>query len=69
MLQEEHGCAHILRAGLAIRDDLARTVLQRPRSTPVQPQCTKGRLGSGAVLPKQERHLLFTLATQPSWGR
>eukprot|EP00435_Cladocopium_sp_Y103_P020897 s662_g5.t1 len=41
---EEHGCAHILRAGLAIRDDAARAVLQRPRSVRVQPQCTKGHL-------------------------
>lgn len=44
LLQEEHGCAHILRAGLAIRDDGARAVLQRPRSVRVQPQCTKGHL-------------------------
>lgn len=44
LLQEEHGCAHILRAGLAIRDDAARAVLQRPRSVRVQPQCTKGHL-------------------------
>ena len=44
ILEEDPGAAHILRAGLAIRHAQARSVLQRPRSTPAQAMCTKGHL-------------------------
>ncbi|CAJ1412452.1 unnamed protein product [Effrenium voratum] len=55
LLEEEHGSAHILRAGLAIRDEGARQVLQRPRSIPVPAQCTKGH-----VLKPAEARWWFT---------
>jgi len=55
LLEEEHGCAHILRAGLAIRDEAARAVLQRPRSTRMPPQCPKGHF----LKPAEAKWLSF----------